>query len=50
MFATHGENVLTNEDGADTNALVRCNHEEADSRMMIHALDTSLHGNRRVKI
>ena len=26
-----------------------CNHEEADSRMMIHALDASLHGHRRVK-
>ena len=50
MFATHGENVLTPEDGADTSALAPCNHEEADSRMMVHVLDASLHGHRRVKI
>ena len=50
MFATHGENVLTSEDGADTSALAPCNHEEADSRMMIHALDASLHGHQRIKI
>ena len=43
-FATHGENVLTSEDGADKSALVPCNHEEADSWMMIHALDASLYG------
>ena len=41
---------LTSEDGADTSALAPCNHEEADSRMMIHTLDASLHGHRRVKI
>ena len=50
VFATHGENVLTSQDGADTRALAPCNHEEADSRMMIHALDASLHGHRRIKI
>ena len=41
--------MLTSEDGADTSALALCNHKEADSRMMIHALDASLHGHRRVK-
>ena len=46
----HGENVLTSEDRADTSALAPCNHEEADTRMMIHALDASLHGHRRIKI
>ena len=46
FFATYGENVLTSEDGADTSALAPCKHEEADSRMMIHALDASLHGHR----
>ena len=50
MFATHGENVLTSEDGADTSALAPCNHKEADSQVMIHALDASLHGHRRVTI
>ena len=46
VFATHGENVLITEEGADTSALALCSHEEADSRMMIHALDASLHGHR----
>ena len=50
MFATHGENVLTYEGGADTSALAPCIHDEAHSRMMIHALDASLHGHRRVKV
>ena len=44
MFVIHGKTVLTSEDGADMSALAPCNHEEADSRMMIHALDASLHG------
>ena len=30
VFATHGENVLTSEEGADTRALPPCNHKEAD--------------------
>ena len=47
MFAVHGKNVLSSEDGADTSALASCNHEEADSRMLIHALDAS---HRQVKI
>ena len=50
VFATHGENVLTSKDGADTSALAPRNHEVADSRMMIHALDASRYGHRRVKI
>ena len=45
-----GENVLTSEDGADTSDLAQCNHEEADLRMMIHALDANLYSHRRVKI
>ena len=50
VFATHGENVLKSQDGADTSALAPCNHEEADSQMMIHALDASLHDHQRKKI
>lgn len=50
VFATHGESVLSSEDRADVSALAPCSHEEADSRMMIHALDASLNGFRRIKI
>ena len=50
LFATHGENVVTSEGGADTSAPAQCNHEEANSWTMIHALNASLHGHQRVKI
>ena len=50
LTATRGENVLTSEDRADMSALAPCSHEEADSRMMIHVLDASLYGHRRIKI
>ena len=39
----HGENVLTSEDGVVTSDLAQYNHEEADLRMMIHALDANLY-------
>jgi len=50
VFATHGESVLCSEDRADVSALAPCSHEEADSRMMIHAFDASLNGFRRIMI
>jgi len=30
--------------------LAPCTHEEADNRLIIHALDESLRGHRRIKI
>ena len=50
MFPTHGENVLTSKARAYVSALEQCNHEEVDSLIMIHVLDASLHGHRRIKI
>ena len=50
VFATHGESVLSSEDRRDMSALAPCTHEEADSRVMIHAFDASLQGHRRIKI
>lgn len=50
IFATHGENVLSSEEMPDMSALSPCTHEEADTRMIIHAFDASLHGHRRIKI
>ena len=51
VFSTHGENVLSSDDTADVgSALEPCGHEEADTRMMIHVFDASLHGYRRIKI
>lgn len=50
MSPTHGENVLTTKDKAYVSALEQCNHEEVDSLTVIHVLDASLHGHRRMKI
>eukprot|EP00794_Sanderia_malayensis_P001481 gene1481-1638_t len=50
IFATHGENVLSSEEMPDMSALSPCTHEEADTRMIIHTFDASLHGHRRIKI
>ena len=50
IFATYGENVLSSEEMPDMSALSPCTHEEADTRMIIHAFDASLHGHRRIKI
>ena len=50
MFPTQGENVLTSKDRAYVIALEQCNDEEVDSLTMIHLLDASLHGHRRIKI
>lgn len=50
MSPTHGENVLTTKDKAYVSALEQCNHEEVDSLIVIHVLDASLHGHRRMKI
>eukprot|EP00794_Sanderia_malayensis_P012478 gene12478-13761_t len=50
IFATHGENVLSSAEMPDMSSLSPCTHEEADTRMIIHAFDASLHGHRRTKI
>ena len=41
---------MSSEDRRDMSALAPCTHEEADSRVMIHAFDASLQGHRRIKI
>ena len=50
IYATHGETVMTSSNRAEMNSLSPCSHEEADTRLMVHALDASLKGHRRVKI
>ena len=50
VFPTHCENVLTSKSRAYLSALEQCNHEEVDTLIMIHVLDASLHGHRRIKI
>ena len=41
IMATHLEEVLSNNFDADLSALQPCNHEEADTRLLLHALGAS---------
>ena len=50
VYSTHGSSVLTSSDRTEMSNLAPCTHEEADTRLMIHALDASLRGHRRIKI
>lgn len=42
--------MLTSSNRSEMSNLAPCTHEEADTRLMIHALDASLRGHRRIKI
>ena len=50
VYLTHGSSVLTSSNKSEMSNLAPCTHEEADTRLMIHALDASLRGHRRIKI
>ena len=50
VYSTHGSRVLTSSNRSEMSNLAPCTHEEADTRLMIHALDASLRGHRRIKI
>ena len=50
IMATHLEEVLSNNLDADLSALQPCNHEEADTRLLLNALDASKRGFKRLLI
>ena len=50
VYSTHGSSVLTSSNRTEMSNLAPCTHEEADTRLMIHALGASLRGHRRIKI
>uniref|UniRef100_UPI00358E0809 uncharacterized protein n=1 Tax=Myxine glutinosa TaxID=7769 RepID=UPI00358E0809 len=50
LIATDGEQVIAVPPCADTAALAPCNHEEADTCMMLHAAAAMKSGHRRVLI
>ena len=50
VYSTHGSSVLTSSNRSEVSNLAPCTHKEADTRLMIHALDASLRGHRRIKI
>ena len=50
VYSTHGISVLTSSNRSEMSNLAPYTHEEADTCLMIHALDASLRGHRRIKI
>lgn len=49
-YSTHGKGVLSSSNRVDMGVLAPCTHEEADTRLMVHALDASSRGHRWIKI
>ena len=48
LVATDGEQVLCVPSQHETNLLATCNHEEADSRMMLHVAHAARHGHQQI--
>jgi hypothetical protein len=51
VLSTQGEKVLTNKKvDHDTSLIEPCKQEEADTRMLLHAMDAALHGHQKLYI
>lgn len=50
IYTTHGDGVLSTTSRMELPVLQPCIHEEADTRIMVHVLDASLSGHKRIKI
>lgn len=50
IYTTHGDGVLSTTNRMELPVLQPCIHEEADTRIMVHVLDASLSGHKRIKI
>ena len=50
IYTTHGDGVLSTTNRTELPVLQPCIHEEADTRIMVHVLDASLSGHKRIKI
>ena len=51
IYTTYGEDVLwLSSTQRDVDYLVPCSHEEADTRLIVHAHDATLSGHRRILI
>ena len=49
-YTTSGESVLSSTNRMNLTNLAPCTHEEADTRLMVHVLDASCCGHRRLMI
>ena len=50
LYTTHESDVLRSPAGLDVSNIALCSHEEADTRLILHAADAVLKGHRRVSI
>ena len=50
VFSTCGKHVVCSRVHQDVSALAPCSHEEADTRMFLHAKDAAEKGHRRIKL
>ena len=50
VFSTCGKHVLCSRVHQDVSALAPCSHEEADTRMLLHAKDAAEKGHRRIML
>ena len=50
VFSTCGKHVLCSRVHQDVSALAPCSHEEADTRMFLHAKDAAEKGHRRIML
>ena len=50
LFSTQSQSVLSSPPSTDTSSLAPCSHEEADTRLLLHASDCARHGFVRVMI
>ena len=50
LYSTCGDRVLTSATRSDLRFLEPCNHEEADTRLLVHVLDACSSGHRRILI
>ena len=50
IYSTHGKDVILPAQRTNLELLAPCTHEEADTRLMVHALDSASNGYKRLKI
>lgn len=50
LVATYGESVLVLPAREDVSSLSPCSHEEADTRIFVHAVDAAVHGHMNILI
>ena len=50
IYSTLGEDVILSTERTNMERLAPCSHEEADTQLMIHALDAAVAGHRRIRI